>query len=205
MAFIAQCRTEYTRLHGIQNSTRLSNQSRMINLERVGLYDLVLWHCQEVWPDAGIFGNGQVLDLYLPPEGVVRNYSFVEYDGIRYGAHTHTSGKRYCYAYIDGRQPVRIERVLHIEFPGNPNMCTICVLIRRFQVPEREPEFPWDAWAGRLGVSSWVYEGLGGLEAIPVRRFSGVFALFNVPMSYGHYWVTVALDSVSPEQDEFDE
>ncbi|KDN33897.1 hypothetical protein RSAG8_13014, partial [Rhizoctonia solani AG-8 WAC10335] len=32
MAFIAQCQTAYTRLHGIQESTRLSKQSRTIDL-----------------------------------------------------------------------------------------------------------------------------------------------------------------------------
>ncbi|KAG9079518.1 hypothetical protein FRC06_007685 [Ceratobasidium sp. 370] len=205
MAFIAQCHTAYTRLHGIQEATRLSKQSRKVDLERIGIYELILDYCQQIWPEEGIFGNGQVRDLYLPPEGVATNYSFVEYDGIRYGAHTHTSGLRYCYAYIDGRYPVRIERVLLIDFPGYPRLRTICVLIRRFCVPEHEPRFPWDAWAGRLGVSSWAYNELAEIEAVPIGRFSGVFALFDVPMLYRHYWVTMALDSVSPEQDELDE
>jgi hypothetical protein len=51
-------------------------------------------------------------------------------------------------------------------------------------------------------VSSWTYDQLSDLIAIPVDRFSGVFALFKVPMFFTNYWVTVALDSVSPEDDE---
>lgn len=62
-----------------------------------------------------------------------------------------------------------------------------------------------DNRAGHLGVSSWEYGALGDLLVIPATRFSGAFALFDVPMSYGRYWVTVALDSVSPERDVDDE
>jgi hypothetical protein len=78
---------------------------------------------------------------------MVRNYSYVEYDGIRYGAFEHTSGKGYCYGYIDeDRHPVRIDRVLHVVFPGAHEMQAICLLVRHFQPPPIEPHFPWDAW-----------------------------------------------------------
>jgi hypothetical protein len=77
---------------------------------------------------------------------MVRNHSNVEYDGIRYSAYTHTSGKGYCYGYIDGRYPIRIEHILHIELPGEPYMSCICMLVCPFQPPPVEPRFPWDAW-----------------------------------------------------------
>jgi hypothetical protein len=118
----------------------------MVNLEELGIYDIVLQFCIGLWPAAGIFGPGMVLNNYLAPFGMVRNHSYVECDGTRYGAYQHSSGKGYSYAYIDGRNPVRIERVLHIEFPGVANMRAICALIRPFQLPEIEPHFPWDAW-----------------------------------------------------------
>jgi hypothetical protein len=169
MAFIAQCQTAYTRLHGIQSkpfpctgpstvsyssaynhlnidSTRLSSQSRIINLEKHGLYQDVLQFCIRTWPNAGIFGPGMVETHYLAPVGMVRNHSYVEFDGIRYGAFEHTSGKGYCYGYIDGRYPVRIERILHIVFPGEAGLRTICVFVRPFQAPPVEAEFPWDTW-----------------------------------------------------------
>ncbi|KAG8686951.1 hypothetical protein FRC08_012245 [Ceratobasidium sp. 394] len=158
-----------------------------------------------MWPHAGIFGPGMVQNHYLAPIGMVRNHSYVEYNGIRYGANEHTSGKGYCYGYIDGRQPVRIERVLYIEFPGEAAMNCICALVRAFQPPQVEPIFPWDTWSGSLGVSSWAYGELGELIAIPVHRFSGALALFDVPMSYGRYWVTVVMDSVSPERDDIED
>lgn len=50
-------------------------------------------------------------------------------------------------------------------------------------------------------MASWEHGELGGVIAIRATRFSGTFALFDVPMSYGRYWITVALDSLSPERD----
>jgi hypothetical protein len=126
--------------------TQLSTQSRAIDLEQLGIYNIILRFCIELWPTAGIFGPGMVLNHYLAPVGMVRNHSYVECSGIRYGAYQHTSGKGYCYAYIDGRHPVRIERILAIEFPGAANMRAVCALVRPFQVPQTEPHFPWDTW-----------------------------------------------------------
>lgn len=98
------------------------------------------------WPDAGVFGPGMVRDCYLSPVGMVWNHSYVEHNGIRYGAYEHTSGKGYCYGYIDNRCPVCIERVLHIECPGEANMRCVCALVCPFQPPRIEPNFPWGAW-----------------------------------------------------------
>ncbi|CAE6414219.1 unnamed protein product [Rhizoctonia solani] len=186
MAFIAQCQTAYTRLHGIEESTRLSKQSRMIDLEDNDLYEIVLDFCIQTWPDAGIFGPGIVQRRYLAPTGMVRNHSYVEHDGIRYGAFEHTSGKGYCYGYVENQYPVRIDRILHIVIPGQPVLEAICALVRPFQTPPIEPQFPWDIWASHLGTSSWAYNKLSAPVAISVKR----------------YWVTVALDSTSLENDD---
>lgn len=126
--------------------TRLSTQSRVVDLEQLGIYNIVLQFCLQLWPNAGIFGPGMVQNHYLAPMGMVRNHSYVEYNGIRYGAYQHTSGRGYCYAYIDGRNAVRIERILHIEFPVVVNMRAICALVSPFQIPQVEPHFPWDTW-----------------------------------------------------------
>jgi hypothetical protein len=118
----------------------------VVNLEQLGIYETILQFCLETWPAAGIFGPGIVRNHYLAPVGMVRTHSYVEYNGVRYGAYLHTSGKGYCYAYIDGRNPVRIEHVMFIEFPGAANMRVVCALVRPFQLPQVEPHFPWDAW-----------------------------------------------------------
>ncbi|KAG8742780.1 hypothetical protein FRC12_015269 [Ceratobasidium sp. 428] len=184
---------------------RLSKQSRSVDLGKLAIYELVLEFCVAEWPDAGVFGSGMVKNHYLAPVGMVRNHSYVEYNGICYGAFSHTSGRGYCYQYIDGRYPVRIEQILHIEIPGGANLRTVCALVRRFKAPPIEPHFPWDTWASHLGVSSWAYDGLEEVMAVQANCFSGALALFDVEMSYGRYWVTVALDSVSPERDDADD
>jgi hypothetical protein len=124
----------------------LSNQSQLINLEDVGIYQLVLDYCMNLWPGASIFGHGMADRVHLPPMGMVRNFSYVEHNGLRYGSFLHTSGKGYCYGYIDGRQPVHVDRILVVDIPGNPNLRTILALVRQFQPPSVEPEFPWDTW-----------------------------------------------------------
>ncbi|QRV78265.1 Transposase family tnp2 [Ceratobasidium sp. AG-Ba] len=203
--FITQCQSAYTQLYGIHEPFRLSMQSRTINIEKLGIYELMLQFCIELWPDAGIFGPGLARNLYLAPVGMVRNHSYVEFNGTRYGAYTHTSGKGYSYGYIDGRHAVRIERILHVKFEGEEGMECICALVRGFQLPRAVPQFPWDNWAGHLGTASWEFGELGEPMLIHANRFSGIFALFEVPMSYGRYWVTVALDSVTPERDPDDD
>lgn len=57
-----------------------------------------------------------------------------------------------------------------------------------------------------MGVASWEYGELEEVVAIPATCFSGAFALFDVSMSNGRYWITVALDTITPEHnvDEVD-
>ncbi|KAG9074782.1 hypothetical protein FS749_013632 [Ceratobasidium sp. UAMH 11750] len=198
MAFIAQSRTAYAQ------PVRLSNQSKSLKMD-IPLWRLVVAFCNQVWPNTGIFGPDAIRDKFLPREGAVRNFSYVEYEALRYGSYWHTSGRRACYGYIDRRHAVRIERVLSIEIPDRPDMRTICVIVRRFEAPVIEPVFPWDAWRGHLGVNHWEYNQLSDPIAIPVDRLSGLFALMRVPMSYGQYWVTIALNNLEPEEDQEDE
>ena len=129
----------------------MSKQSHTIDLrkqEHDGLYDLFLQFCQLKWPDAGIFGDGMAPSrLYLPQNGLIRNFSFVECNGIRYGSFHHTSGSGYSYGYIGPEHhAARIEWILSVDFPGHPELRTVCVVVRRFQLPEVEPRFPWSHW-----------------------------------------------------------
>jgi hypothetical protein len=84
--------------------------------------------------------------VHLPPMGMVQTFSYVEHNELCYGSFLNTSGKGYCYGYIDGCQPVRVDRILMVDIPGNPNLHTTLALVRQFQPPSIEPEFPWDTW-----------------------------------------------------------
>ncbi|QRV96762.1 hypothetical protein RhiJN_24780 [Ceratobasidium sp. AG-Ba] len=58
------------------------------------------------------------------------------------------------------------------------------------------------AYMAHLGAQHWEYNQLSELVAIPVKDFSGIFALLRVPMSYGEYWVTVSLNNLEPEEED---
>ena len=42
------------------------------------------------------------------------------------------------------------------------------------------------------------------MVAIPASNFSGIFTFLTVPMSYGRYWVTVALNNLEPKEELVD-
>ena len=104
--------------------------------------------CIRKWPHAGIFGDGMAQDIiYLPPRGTIRRYSYVEYNGTCYGSFHHKSGQGYCYGYVgQEHHAARIEWILGVDFPGHPELHTVCVFIRRFELPIIEPDFPWSRW-----------------------------------------------------------
>jgi hypothetical protein len=56
-----------------------------------------------------------------------------------------------------------------------------------------------------MGNSNWAFEELSEPITITVDQFSGIFALVDIAMSYGRYWVTQALDNVQPELDDLRE
>jgi hypothetical protein len=64
------------------DSTKLSKQSQVIDVEELDIYNTVLQFCIETWPDEGIFEPGMANRHYLAPVGMVWNYSYVEYDGV---------------------------------------------------------------------------------------------------------------------------
>jgi hypothetical protein len=49
----------------------------------------------------------------------------------------------------------------------------------------------------QLGVGHWAHKSLSEPEVIEIARFSGIFALFEISLSYGQYWVTAPLANVS--------
>ncbi|KAG9118995.1 hypothetical protein FRC07_006209 [Ceratobasidium sp. 392] len=70
---------------------------------------------------------------------------------------------------------------------------------------EHEPDFPWMPYARRLQIQHWAYDSYNEPEVIAITSFSRSFALGDVVMSYGHYWITFAMKPVDPEYDDKDE
>jgi hypothetical protein len=53
-----------------------------------------------------------------------------------------------------------------------------------------------------MGNANWDFDELSEPNAITVDQFSGIFALVDITMSYGRYWITQVLDNVQPELDD---
>ncbi|KAG8796204.1 hypothetical protein FRC12_003169 [Ceratobasidium sp. 428] len=53
--------------------------------------------------------------------------------------------------------------------------------------------------ANRLEVQSWAYDELEPPEVVGIDAFTGAFALGNIELNIGHYWLTFAMKPVEPE------
>ncbi|CAE6441203.1 unnamed protein product, partial [Rhizoctonia solani] len=73
------------------------------------------------------------------------------------------------------------------------------VMVHCFIGPSQQPVFPWDHWNELLQISAWEYRQFGLVVAVPLSAFTGVFAMSNIQMSYGHYTLTFAMIKTCPE------
>ncbi|KAG8688983.1 hypothetical protein FRC09_012631 [Ceratobasidium sp. 395] len=65
--------------------------------------------------------------------------------------------------------------------------------------PAARPIFPWSHRAEELGIHSWEFKELGPMEVVPATAFTGVFALSDIEMENGHYWLSFAMINTTPE------
>ncbi|KEP45483.1 transposase family Tnp2 protein, partial [Rhizoctonia solani 123E] len=56
-----------------------------------------------------------------------------------------------------------------------------------------EIAFPWTHWNEILAIDAWEYDRLAALEVVPPTAFTGVFALSDLTMPNGHFWITIAM------------
>jgi hypothetical protein len=47
-----------------------------------------------------------------------------------------------------------------------------------------------------LAYASWAFEEFEEPEIVSLDSITGTFALEDIELTYGHYWVTVAMDRV---------
>ncbi|KAG9077295.1 hypothetical protein FS749_010833 [Ceratobasidium sp. UAMH 11750] len=120
--------------------------------------------------------------------------------GVRYGSDKHYRGRKSRYGYIYNRRPVLIKRIYQstVEVGGEEHKA-IAVMVRRFVKPDHEPVFPWNHWADALGINAWEFDQLDPAKAVPADAFTGVFALSDVELEAGHYWITFAMINTEPE------
>ncbi|KAG8724749.1 hypothetical protein FRC09_014814 [Ceratobasidium sp. 395] len=108
------------------------------------------------------------------------------------------------YGYIGEMVPALIKRIYQCSFDideDNPRI-VCCAVIQQFVEHGHEPDFPWMRVARRLEIQHWAYNVYNEPEIVSLTSFSGLFALGDIVMSYGHYWMTFAVKPVDPEFEE---
>ncbi|KDN34320.1 hypothetical protein RSAG8_12585, partial [Rhizoctonia solani AG-8 WAC10335] len=165
-------------------------------------WELVAGHCCHRLPGVVVYPYGQ------PPEGGVRladktsarSLPHVHVNGIRFGTDFHHWAHNSRYAYIGPqRRPALVKRIYKVVLPiGAVDREVICAVVQRFQPPANQPGFPWDEWGARLEIAAWMFGELDEPEAIDITQFSGAFALSDIQMNTGHYWLTFAMQPTEP-------
>ncbi|EUC53635.1 transposase family Tnp2 protein, partial [Rhizoctonia solani AG-3 Rhs1AP] len=180
-------------MHG-QEEIRLATTSAQVDFRdekhRI-YYQHIINFCNHHRPEALnnviFYGHGRAPDegripIHVRPVGSTLVYPHFRRYGVRYGSASHHRGTKSRYGYIHNRVPVLIQGIYE-----------------RFVAPNDEPAFPWNHWNEILGIDAWKYDRLAPLEAVPPTVFTGVFALSDLTMPNGHFWVTIAMINTRPE------
>ncbi|KAH9932536.1 uncharacterized protein B0H18DRAFT_903868, partial [Fomitopsis serialis] len=190
---------------------KLPSQSKKLKLRQLGVYALILCFLQETWSKSvQLVADTAPADAGEPFVAVnIPSYSNILVDGLRYGAYDTHRGRNSCYAYIDGRVPVRITHIFHVRHSRRDRSlaaleCT-CAVVQRFVYDEDIPDMPWATRATDLGINTWRAESLAAPEVVEVNRFSGHFALAVVPHREQELWVTMSLCHDTQEPDILDD
>ncbi|RDX44360.1 hypothetical protein OH76DRAFT_1458045 [Lentinus brumalis] len=177
------------------------------NLRKLNLYTRVFEYLQDLWRDTVTL----IIDTAtgIPGESFVAtaiaSYSHVRVSGIKYGASTSPRGRGCSYAYMDGRQAVRIDHLFRIVHPRQdprlPSLETTCAVVCPFVADGDLPEMPWAPRASDLGIGTWHAHILGDHMVIDAKMLSGQFALAEVSHPMTDLWITISLchNSQEPE------
>ncbi|QRV84445.1 Transposase family Tnp2 protein [Ceratobasidium sp. AG-Ba] len=192
-------------IHGLE-PVRLATQPARVDFRSVKharFYELMVGFCNDHNPfdNAIFYGYGREPEggVHLSPRDSTLSYpNFFRY-GVRYGSAGHSRGYRARYGYIDNRVPVIIQGIYESTVRvQDQEHKFLAVMVQRFVVPNPQPLFLWNYWGDFMGIHAWEFEHFGPLEAVHPDAFSGVFALSDIEMTYGHYWITYEMANTSP-------
>ncbi|KAG8696028.1 hypothetical protein FRC08_007410 [Ceratobasidium sp. 394] len=192
--------------HGLEH-VRLLSTSAKVDFQshfHARFFRLMLQFCNDHNPlnDIVFYGYGRQPPgaVFISPTGSTVSHSHFLRHGIYYGSSDHHRGQNSRFGYINNRVPVIIRRIYKttVEVMGEEHEF-VAVMVQQLIAPERRPLFPWDFWDEYLGIDAWEVDQFGQLEAVPADAFTGVVALSDIEMSYGHYWLTIVMVNTEPE------
>ncbi|EUC60381.1 transposase family Tnp2 protein [Rhizoctonia solani AG-3 Rhs1AP] len=195
-------------MHG-QEEIRLATAPAQVNFREKHreYYQLMVNFCNHHRPEAlrGVvfYGFGGApdegeLQVHIRSKRSTLSYPHFRRRGIRYGSANHHRGLRSRYGYIHGRVPVLIQGIYETTVEvRDQEYKFLAIMVQRFVPPDEEPAFPWNHWNDTLGIDAWLYGRLARVEAVLPTIFTGVFALSDITMPDGHFWITIAMVNVS--------
>ncbi|QRW24949.1 Transposase family Tnp2 protein [Rhizoctonia solani] len=178
-----------------QEHIRLATAPAKVNFQdhkHRGYYNLMVEYCNNHRPvglhNVRFYGRSTL------------TYPHFRWYGVRYGSANHTQGFGSRYGYIGDQVPVIIQGIYKstVAVLGEEHKF-LAVMVQRFVAPAEPPAFPWNHWDHILGIGAWEYQELQPVEAVPATAFTGLFALSNIEMSYGRFWLTFAMITTRPD------
>ncbi|KAJ7127496.1 hypothetical protein C8R46DRAFT_53144 [Mycena filopes] len=192
-----------------EDIVKLPQQSRSLDIRVEGLYPLLLLYARSLWPHAKIVSDGGHQEGPVL-SSKVKIFGNVLVRGVKYGMHAHHRGKGYCYGFIEGRIPCKINYLAQITISTGETKKV--ALVRRFQAMDDADSAvtkqlvkntPWYDWAADLGISVW-HLGTGELEAVAMEDLSGRFAWGQIFLR-DSLVVVFSLDHTGQEPEPLDE
>ncbi len=123
--------------------------SRRVNLKNDDLYYSIFVHLRALWKDTTVLITDSA-PMHAEGSrfvGVAQSFSHAIVAGRRHGASTMHRGLGHRYAYINGRQPVDIIRILRIEheYANSKTLVVHLAIVRPFIASIYAPKMPWAA------------------------------------------------------------
>ncbi|KAH9850227.1 hypothetical protein C2E23DRAFT_861486 [Lenzites betulinus] len=184
-------------------------QSQKINLKREGLYAIVFTYLRRIWADKVELipdTSGRDVPGSAFVGRVVPSFSHAVVAGLRYGASTTHRGQCHQYAYIEGRQAVRIMHILQILHKDRRNQPLVAnlAIVQPFIASDYAQSMPWATRATDLGIGTWKGGRLGAPLVVDLKLFTGHFALAMVPCRTKLLWISMSLCHDGEEPDLVD-
>ncbi|QRV85804.1 Transposase family tnp2 [Ceratobasidium sp. AG-Ba] len=194
-----------------QELVRLATSSKQVDFRHRNdepFYQMFINFCSDQIPGVVFYGGGNHgdNDIYFPRVGSTQSYPHFLHYGIRYGSADHHRGKKSRYGYINDHVPVLVRRIYKatLDVRGEEHEI-LGVVVQRFVRAQQRPILCWNHWEHRVQIYAWAYNQLDPPEVVRPNDFSGVFALSDIRLPYGHYWLTFSLIHTEPEDLNDDE
>ncbi|KAJ7737452.1 hypothetical protein DFH07DRAFT_966505 [Mycena maculata] len=191
------------------STVTLRKPSRSLDIRAEDIYATLLLYARKIWPQKTIVSDGGVQDG-VNLSSKAKAFGNVQLRGVKYGMTSHHRGKGYCYNFIEGRVPCKIQYLLGIQLSSDETK--LVALVERFEGRNPADEVwkdgvkavPWHDWSVDLGISLWDTR-TEQLEAVAMEDLSGRFSWGDICLEIGLVRVVFSWDHTGQEPEPLDD